>query len=390
MKIGIMTLWQSNGNFGQLLQHYALQRYLSDMGHEPYLIRYDPKKDIYKTSFYSRLKKYLLNPSSLIQFISSKQMDLKIKFEQYKDKKKFDDFRVKYIQISDKIYYSCDELANSPPGADVYISGSDTVWWFLATTDSFEHIKRLCKAYFLDFGNANIIRMAYAPSVLSIMIKKNIMEKIPILLKNFNYISAREKNTVNILRQCGISNVEVAPDPSILLDVDIYRNLYHENINKEVKANYCLLYKINVSDTLKLSALYKWAKNKNLQVIYVDHGQNDLYKKYHATIYDWLYLMDNAKYVITNSFHGIVFAIIFQKQFAAFRLTGRFKDANVRIESFFELLKINRYIINNDLRVLDNPIDWDNISEKLNKLRLDVKDVFCRILFPPAREQYKS
>ena len=70
MKIGIMTFWWSNDNYGQLLQCYALQKYLRDLGHDAFLIRYNWNEDIIPNSFVKRLL-MALNPIKLLNFINS-------------------------------------------------------------------------------------------------------------------------------------------------------------------------------------------------------------------------------------------------------------------------------------------------------------------------------
>ncbi len=72
MKIGIMTFWWSEDNYGQLLQCYALQKYLRDQGHDPFLIRYDPRGDYAPTPLYRKLLK-ALNPVKLARYLSLKR-----------------------------------------------------------------------------------------------------------------------------------------------------------------------------------------------------------------------------------------------------------------------------------------------------------------------------
>ena len=71
MKIGIMTFWWSNDNYGQLLQCYALQKYLRDLGHDAYLIRYNFETDFLKIPFFLRCLKYV-NPKKMLNYIYNK------------------------------------------------------------------------------------------------------------------------------------------------------------------------------------------------------------------------------------------------------------------------------------------------------------------------------
>jgi hypothetical protein len=125
MKIGIMTFWRSEDNYGQLLQCYALQKYLRDAGHDAYLIRYDSKNDYIKLSVWKKAIKGL-NPVKSFGYISSKIRAPLIK--KLNAERKFLDFRNIYIKQSKSIYHSYKELVENPPEADMYITGSDQVW----------------------------------------------------------------------------------------------------------------------------------------------------------------------------------------------------------------------------------------------------------------------
>jgi hypothetical protein len=368
MKIGIMTLWQSNGSYGQLLQHYALQQFLRDLGHEPYLIRYDPKQDLYKSPTHEKILK-IFNPVLFTRYIMRKYRMLILNKEEKNDNRKFNLFRWEYIRMSDAIYHSYTDLAKHPPQADVYIVGSDTVWDFLKQQHP-ERINRLYKSYFLDFGNRDVQRIAFAASANVESLDKNVLNTVKPLLEKFRYITVREKQTLDIFINHGIGNVEWVCDPTMLLDAGVYRTIYKNISMENVDRKYCLLYKINISDNISINKLYNWAKSKDLKVVYVGEGQIDHHEKINASICEWLSLIDNAEYVITNSFHGTIFSLIFKKQFAVFPLTGEYNNANVRFYSLFEYFGIERrFIVGDNFDILDNPINWETIAEKIKIIK---------------------
>ena len=161
MKIGIMTFWWSNDNYGQLLQCYALQKYLRDKGHDVFSIKYNYTKDIKRNPLFFRLLK-ACNPILLFKYLLSKKRCAKILNEQNIYDRYFDDFREKYIHFSDFNYVSYEDLKQNPPDADVYIVGSDQVWnyWNMKL---WRYINPL-HVYFLDFGSEKIKRISYAAS----------------------------------------------------------------------------------------------------------------------------------------------------------------------------------------------------------------------------------
>jgi hypothetical protein len=368
-----MTLWQSNGSYGQLLQHYALQQYLRNAGHEPYLIRYVPQNDQRSTALYIKFCK-LLNPVKAVvlldRMIKRKRRNRQLEREESNDQRKFDVFRKKYFGTSERIYYSHKELSYDPPAADVYCVGSDTVWNFLNRKD-IKRILSLCRAYFLDFGNQKAVRMSYAASINAVSIHKNVLGTISQFLESFKYITVREKQSLAILKT-RFPSVEWVCDPTLLHNADVYRNMYKEETEHREPEKYCLLYKINESDNFSTKKLYKWAENKGVKVICIGEGQIDHYKKVNASVFEWLSLIDNAECVVTNSFHGACFSIIFRKNFAVFPLTGEFKNANIRFNSLFEIVGIeDRFILKNDLSVLDKPVDWEVVEKRINHFQHD-------------------
>lgn len=383
LKIGILTFWWSNDNYGQLLQCYALQKYLRDAGYDAFLIRYDSRNDYVRTPFLLRCFK-ALNLVLLCRFfvhkIQHKINSKKVLEESKLNDRHFDDFRVKYIVQSEKLYTSYNQLKENPPEADVYILGSDQVWNFWQSRLS--QCWNLVHAYFLDFGSKQTKRISYAASWGKTELPEDFIKEISPLLKNFDYVSVREKSGIDLCRKCGYENAEFRCDPTLLLTSDNYRLLYKENETLEDtskrKNPYLFLYMLNNTCDFDIQKVYDFAAQKNLEVVYVTgNSKIDKYKKTFATIPQWLSLIDNAEYVVTNSFHCCVFSLIFAKNFAAVPLTKTMAGMNSRIETLCEIFGIKpRWVtseFSDDLSVLEekvNPVlqienDFD-LEEVLN------------------------
>jgi hypothetical protein len=369
MKIGIMTFWWSNDNYGQLLQCYALQKYLRDAGHDAYLIRYDPRNDYVKSSLWQKALK-ASNPVKLFSFFyhKIKKAVVYARIEKANTLRRFKDFRCKYIEQSEKIYYSYKDLAEAPPEADVYIVGSDQVWNFYG--GHLETIRPQVKAYFLDFGAIRIKRMAYAASFGKAILKDNFIQEITPLLGNFDYVSVREKSGLDICRQCGFDTAEWVPDPTMLLKAADYRSLYHNEPLSNIEKSYCLLYMLSNTYDFSTKVIYDWAKRKALKIVYITgNSQYDKYEKIYATICEWLYLIDNAEYIITNSFHCSIFSLLFRKRFGVIPLTGGYIGMNSRFDSLFEIFKINNRFIDSSFVVLDTDIDWNKVGDTFKHIQ---------------------
>jgi len=344
MKIGIVTFWTSNDNYGQQLQLYALQKYLRLAGHDAFLIHYDSDQQKRKP-FMHRLW-HKINPV----FIYKNYKKQKVLNEQNIHPRYFAEFRAKYIHFSDIHYASFAELQKNPPEADCYIVGSDQVWNFGEKAPDLNKNYHRIHSRMLDFGSNNVLRISYAPSWSVRSLHPKMIEEIKPLLAKFDYISVREKSGIELCKQCGRNDAEWVPDPTLLLDENIYRTLYQkENIKFPAKP-YLFLYMLSNKYTFSLENAYKWAEEHHMDVVYVaGNGTLSEREQSYLTVPEWLAYVDHASVVLTNSFHCAVFSTLFQKPFGVVPREGSQAGMNKRIESLFELCGLDeRYVRNAD------------------------------------------
>ncbi|MBD5441612.1 MAG: polysaccharide pyruvyl transferase family protein [Treponema sp.] len=362
MRIGVLTFWWSQDNYGQLLQCYALQKFLRDAGHDAFLIRYDHTHDYRQNPFRRMLKG--LNPVLLAKFLLKKKHRKEVLLEQKKNDRQFDLFRDKYICKTDKVWHSYDDLKLTYPEADCYVVGSDQVWNFTFYRNAAQ-CKDIIHAYFLDFGKPETKRMSYAASWSVDVLSEDLQNEIAPLLEKFSYVSVREEKGIELCAQCRRNDAEWVYDPTLLLGAEIYRNIYKENQIRKPKNKYLLLYMLNNEFDFDVSTVYSFAEEKKLDVVYVTgNGVIDQRKKFFATIPEWLYLVDNAEYVITNSFHCGVFSVIFHKRFGVVALSGKDAGMNARHESLFEMTRTGDRFLKNDFDVLDNTYEMTDMPFK--------------------------
>lgn len=338
MKIGILTFWWSSDNYGQLLQCYALQKYLRDAGHDAYLIRYDPVKDF---SGSPSLHRYLkaLNPMLVYRYISRKISQKNALLYNKAHDRHFDDFRNKYIVSTKKIYFSYDELKADPPKADVYVVGSDQVW------NVGEAVNGYVNSFFLNFGSAGTKRISYAASFGNC--KEN-YDYPPVinLLKKLDFITCREKTGIEICKKNGL-NAELVCDPTLLLPSNIWHEIsvFPNKINKK----YIFVYVLNNTCSFSYKKISTWAKKHNLAVVYVTgntgYTKCNFYDRkaelMFPTINEWLGYIEKAEYVVTNSFHCAVFSLMFGKRIGVIPLTKSLSKSNSRFETLFDSLSVH-------------------------------------------------
>lgn len=367
MKIGIMTCWQPDDNYGTQIQGFALQKYLEKIGNDVFLIQYHRFDDILtiKRPFWKILKG--LNPYLLMRFIKNKLDSKNQKNETSLHNRNAPEFRKKYLHLSQN-YYTFDELKESPPKADAYIVGSDQVW-------NIQYLqKNNLNAHFLNFGKSETKRISYAASFGFSEDKLN--EKFAMavkpLLSCFDAISVREKSGLEILKKIGIKDAVQVCDPTFLLTPDEYLEFFKDEKVVLPEKEYVFVYELSASSSLDIKKIKAWANKKGLDVVYVTgHGKCTLEKRIFPSVPQWVKFIANARYVITNSFHGTVFSLFFHKPVAVFSLKGCAKTTNSRLDTLNMMVGRNLTIHKSydfEKTLLPN-FNWDFFEIQKKELR---------------------
>lgn len=360
ISIGIITYWWSKENYGQILQMYALQEYLKNLGYNVFLIKYDASKDaslFKKRNWYYYFLK-LLNPKAINRKLKQRSVNIKRDEERITHPRFFNEFLKSNIKESDKIYNSIENLRKDPPIADVYITGSDVVW---------SHFR---PAYFLDFGSPEIKRISYAASFGRETISDEECRQIEPLLKRFNLVTVRESQGLEICLKSGRNDAKLVLDPTLLLTKEQYIQL-SKNVNKGKKN--CFLYLLGSETNFSMNQIIKATKSKNLDLIYATCERFDKYTKVYPTINEWLGYYMHADIILTNSYHGCIFAIVFNKDFVFLPLKGIHSKLNVRVNSLLSELNLtNRICNNNFLKIFNSQIDYTLVNAKLGLMTEDI------------------
>lgn len=347
-KIGIITFhWGTN--YGGVLQAFALQTFLRKENRDVEIINYAPLT--FRDSFIKILAK---NPKSTFSNIIM-----------YFKECKFKKFRKKHLYLTNR-YYSLKELKDSPPKMDVYICGSDQIWNPYIANNYGE-------PYFLDFGHKTVKRIAYAVSFGCSEYPDDIMKTKKNLIANFDSISVREQSGVTILNKNGFNDVRLLPDPTLLLDkMDFISILPQKPKNKD----FYYFYILQENQKLIHRFFAKFKKEKNVEAI-----NSESIKYSTMSIEDWLYHIKNAEFVVTNSFHGVVFSILFEKKFIAIPIEGKLNGMNDRLYTLLDRFRLRyrlleEYDENKFNEILDTRINWEEISKIKEDIKLEALDYF--------------
>ncbi len=350
MKVALITLHHVR-NMGSLLQTYASIDILKKLGHSVEVIDFIPKG----LTLCEGIKTIKKSPNILWNTIRYMGAALVFSIRQIVMIK----FLQKFVPLSSKTYKTYLELKQNPPEADVYVCGSDQIW---NTQNS--NAEDDINAYYLAFVPAHKKKISYSSSIGKTEFSEIEAQWVQQELKSFSKISVRESHAVKLLNSIGVSNVVHVLDPTMLLTADDWRQCFE--LPQHDKKGYIFVYNLNRNWQLEETARML-AKEKNLKVVkfkdalgFKNGTRNFLYN----TPIDFLHYLSNADYVLTDSFHGTVFSIIFNKIFVTFPVE-RF---NSRIESLLKLFNLSDRLANgsgNFVTRIDSPINYAEVNKIL-------------------------
>lgn len=352
MRIRIITCHDVY-NFGASLQAYALQEYLRSAGHIVEIIDYKP--DYLSRHFRLTAIENPQYDKCIIKFL---YLLAKLPGRLYALKRKasFDRFTKSYLLLTKRQFHSNEELKEDKSDIDAYIAGSDQIWntYFNNGRDS---------AFYLDFVPKGKIKISYAASFATADIIPQYREFVRKMLDRFDMVTVREKKSLPLLYSLGRTDAIAVCDPVFLLDDSSWQVLIKGY--KKYPEKYMLVYDSEKSDTLKQVAL-EIAKNLQLKIYNVSTAKLGYADKNlrNSSPLDFLNLIIQAQYVISNSFHASAFSILFHKQFC---VVNRTEKINIRMESLLSDYNLSDRLVANFSSQLLTPIDYQLIDSMLEE-----------------------
>lgn len=340
MKVGIITVFYTE-NYGSVLQAYALSEVIKDMGHEVVFISTKNKysKHSIKNTVLSAGKQFLqCNIEATI-------MCIKKYFAFSKTLKNF-----KYIDYDDCI----------KEGIDIIVEGSDTVWdlnskYFLES-----------KAIFWPQDLYGIPMISYAASVANTTKEQFCKEKFPFVTWNkMKRISVRDDYSKDVIVELTNKDVEKTCDPTFLCERQKY-----DKFKQEIKhKNYILVYIFEDLEEKQISQIKMYAKENKKKLICVSQKIKWCDECVLPSLENFISYFSQADFVITNTFHGTVFSIIFERNFLCF---GYYKK---KIVSLLKQLNLENRMINlNSTIEFDKRINYQEVYIKIENMRKKSKE----------------
>lgn len=353
MKIGILTYHRAH-NYGAVLQCYAMQETLKTMGHDAYVIDYR-QPDIERTYRFHRglsVKAILKQP--ILKIPSYTITGIKNEFrrnalQRYR-KAVFEGFCTKYFQLTEP----CD--SNIPSDFDAYIIGSDMLW---ADDCMYGHFEPIYFGDFVHKPDAKVIGYAISGTPSSF---KRCGEQTGFhFLENFTSCAIRERGLADIVTQYTRTETEVVVDPTLLTKKEIWMPLLNKKWNNK---KYVLTYyvRVNASNRQYVENKAKeYAESIGCDVVNMDISLT----RESISVEDFVSMIACAQYVITDSFHAMIFSMIFHRPFNVLKYND---PHDARYVDILNQLGVSNLAILQTDDFIKPDIDFDKMDENLQTL----------------------
>ena len=358
MKIGIITLPLHN-NYGGILQAYALQKVLQDMGHDVTVID-KSQREFIKIPFLRRIyiyakrliKKVLVDRHLIIRWDKKHNKDIEIM------RTHTSSFLLKYIKRKDAEHDYSNIKEND---FDAFIVGSDQVWRPIYFGQDI-----ISNAYLSFTKGWNVKRISYAPSfgTEDWEYTQEQTEECSELLKKFNAVSIREVSAAKLCKEHYDVEALHVLDPTMLLSTEDYIKLFETAGTPKHKGN--LMCYILDNNKEKENIISQIENTFNLKTFSVNSkyeiAEAPIEERIQPPVESWIRGFYDAEYVITDSFHACVFSILFEKPFIVY---GNKKRGAARFHSLLKIFGLeDRLITTNEEaeKVINEPIDWKKVN----------------------------
>ena len=376
MKIGIIT-FHFPSNCGAALQCYALQSKLISLGHEVEIINYCPwyhqnRYLAFKNPIYFAKRKMREPARNILTRLYHGAYGFFWTVYSWRKAKvarqctvRFQTFRKKHLHET-RVYRTVKTLKRRPPKCDLYIAGSDQLWNDKLTDG------KLDTAYFLDFGGDGIRRATYAVGTF-FADPKTVQSKLRPLLERIDYVSLREEKYLPLVAGAASDRTRfhIDVDPTLLLCAADYESLEPQEPLQE--GPFILSYTMPGAAQAKVNKAAKaLSAATGVHLIDINGNPNAINRQIEdqrvSSPGEFLWYMQHASEVVTGSFHGTVFAILYHRPF----VSVLHAETGNRVSELLARLGLSDRIAGDPETVaakIAEPIDWDAVDARLDALR---------------------
>lgn len=354
-KVGVIT-FHNYDNYGAILQSYALQKKLKELGTEPEIIDYRCE--------------YISNPFRLVN-LKKKGLFNYIygaigNICYIPRRKKCNQFR-QYMKYSEPVNEK--NMKPVEDKYDIYLAGSDQIWDYKLT--NFD------QTYFLDFVKNGKKKCSYAASIGEHLPPEEYKDTYSRLLKDFDEILVRESYGADIVEELTGKRPGCACDPTLLLTAEEWKELLVEPKKKE---KYILVYQLGINKEI-VDFVRRLQKKTGYKVAYIPFPLVGLLKcSLNIAIgpAEWMGLFQNAEYIVSDSFHGVVFALLFNRKF--FAMTNG-HHRNRRVEQLLDRVNLKERTIDDvSEEQLVEEIDFSYANTQLKQMRKESFELLKKVI----------
>lgn len=352
-------------NYGAILQTYALQTYIESLGIHVRVINYRPDYIVcYQSLMYVGSNQYNRNLLSrwIYRIIKAPSRFIR--------KGRFINFARQELHLTPE-FKTFNDIKNAGLEADYFICGSDQIWNVVSGAHK-------DPAYFLEFVLDKNKRISYAASGNLPLTEEVKTVTIP-MINNIAHLSMRESMTISSIQQFINKPIVHVCDPVFLLNCEVWRELYRSHTKHFHHGKYVLVYPMAKGGDTTIAKAYFLSKQLGYPLYMISASQrrdSRIDKRFNVDPYTFLSLVDNAEYVVTNSFHGTSFSIIFEKQFWSCIAEG----TNQRLTNILCLASLeNRLLTDDSLPIIDEVVDFKmakyNLSNYISQSKEFIESV---------------
>ncbi len=378
-KIGIINFHYSNNNYGAVLQAAALASILEQKGFNAEHIDYIPYKNSKRLPLKIKIRHLIIR---FLDLIKIKEIIKKIRGDKIYIKDDvsgdhiFEEFRKTWVRRSEEIYHTSDELAKVEKDYDVIIVGSDQVWRPRMYVNPYSDVY----AYFLQFASKKIKKVSYAASFgveqWEASLDEVITRDVTTAISTFDSISVREASGVNICREQFNVQATHVLDPTLLAGTDFFSKIIAE-ANVKSNLDNLVYYKLD-SNKLFLDGLSVIATSLNVNVENIYYNSTPSGYEYN-NVPLWLSKIKDSKLVVTDSFHCVCLAILFEKDFICI---GNSERGLARLKSLLSQLKIEDRLLDDDINFSKVYFNLESIDyAKVNQILCELRVTSSQFLF---------
>lgn len=357
MKIGLLT-YHNHFNYGASLQAYALAKTISSLGHDCRIVDYATQGG--RVRGFSRSRHpYVILKNIYLAWHWRAARRFRNRFEQ---------FTQECMPLTSRRYESFDELAAMDEEFDALVTGSDQIFHPLLLD------REIGRVFHLEFASPERYRLiAYAPSFGVSEVPETYVARIRDNLARYHALSVREQHGQEIIKKVSGRVAQVTLDPTLLLNADDYEQILMPPV---IQGDYLLVYPMETGVDHGFYHTVRTVKKQLMMPVAIILPRNFNHRWLlladriilDAGPKQYLGLIKNAAFFCTNSFHGTVFSILFNKQFLGFRHS----KTNSRIDNLLQKTDLrDRQLVHWDERAIRDrlvtTIDYDPVQPRLRR-----------------------